>query len=134
MFENIRLLIENMRLFKREIDSLKLQFKNFMHIELLLNSPLIISFATTLKFYYLRYLLRSSHQMCSVKISVLKNLTIFMGKDLCWSLFLMNLQSFRPATSLKGLKHSCFPVNVAKILRTPILKNICRQLILLLAF
>ena len=30
---------------------------SFMHIELFLNSPLIISFATTTKFYYLHYLL-----------------------------------------------------------------------------
>ena len=28
----------------------------------------------------------------------------------------------------KRLQHSCFPVNIAKFLRTPILKNICKQL------
>ena len=28
----------------------------------------------------------------------------------------------------KGLQHSCFPVNIAKFLRTPILKNICERL------
>ena len=29
----------------------------------------------------------------------------------------------------KRLQHSCFPVNIQKILRTPILKNICKQLL-----
>ena len=33
-------------------------------------------------------MLRSSHQMCSVKEAVLKNFAIFTGKHLCWSLFL----------------------------------------------
>ena len=30
----------------------------------------------------------------------------------------------------KRLQHSCFPVNIAKILRTHILKNICERLLL----
>ena len=30
-----------------------------------------------------------------------KNFAIFAGKHLCWSLFLIKLQAFRPATSLK---------------------------------
>ena len=30
----------------------------------------------------------------------------------------------------KKLQHRCFPVSVAKILRTPILKNICERLLL----
>ena len=30
----------------------------------------------------------------------------------------------------KRLKHSYFSVNIAKFLRTPILKNICKQLLL----
>ena len=28
------------------------------------------------------------------------------------------------------LKHRCFPVNIVKFLRTPILKNICKRLVL----
>ena len=43
--------------------------------------------------------------------SVLKNSAIFTGKQLCWTLFLMKLQAFRPATVL--------PVNITKFLRTP---------------
>ena len=30
----------------------------------------------------------------------------------------------------KRLQHKCFPVNLAKILRTPVLKNICERLVL----
>ena len=44
---------------------------------------------------------RSSHQRYSIKNAVLKNSAIFTGKHLCWSLFLMNLQAFRPPILLK---------------------------------
>ena len=30
----------------------------------------------------------------------------------------------------KKLQHRCFPVNIAKFLRTPVLKNICKRLFL----
>ena len=47
----------------------------------------------------------------------------FTGKQLCQSLFLMKF--------LKNtLRHRCFPVNIAKFLRTPILKSICERLLL----
>ena len=38
--------------------------------------------------------------MCSVKKDVLKYFAIFTGKHLCWSLFLIKLQDFRPEGSL----------------------------------
>ena len=67
--------------------------------------------------------IRSSHQRCSVKQGVLKNFANFTEKYLCWSL------SLRPATLLKKrLQHRCFPMKFAKILRTPVLKNICERL------
>ena len=43
-----------------------------------------------------------------LKIGVLKNFSIFAGKHLCWSLFLIK----------KRLQHRCFPANIAKFLRT----------------
>ena len=43
---------------------------------------------------------RSSHPWCSVKKGVLKN---FIGKHLCWSLFLIKLQAFR---KIKNIKYS----------------------------
>ena len=38
---------------------------------------------------------RSSHSQMFFKIDVLKNVAIFTGKDLCWSLLLIELQAFR---------------------------------------
>ena len=44
---------------------------------------------------------RRSHRRCSVKKDVLKNLENFTWKHLCWSLFLIKLQAWRPVTLLK---------------------------------
>ena len=44
---------------------------------------------------------RSSHQRCSIEKAVLKNFAIFTGKHLRWSLFLIELQVWGPATVLK---------------------------------
>ena len=57
--------------------------------------------------------------MCFIKEVILKSFAIFTRKHLCWSLFL-----------IKGLRRRCFPVNIAKFLRTPILKNICERQLL----
>ena len=67
---------------------------------------------------------RSSHQMCSVKKSVLRNFEKFTGKHLCQSIFFNKVAGLSPrlspATLLKKrLWHRCFPVNFAKFLRTP---------------
>ena len=53
------------------------------------------------------------------KKAVPKNFTIFTGKNMYWSLFL-NSQAYIK----RRLRHRCFPVNIAKFLRTLILKNI----------
>ena len=55
-----------------------------------------------------------------LKKVALKNFTIFTGKHLRWGLFLVKLFQHR----------CCFPVNIAKFLRTLILKNICERLLL----
>ena len=44
---------------------------------------------------------RNSLPRCPVKRGVLKNFTSFTGKQLCWNLFLINLEVFRPAALLK---------------------------------
>ena len=49
-------------------------------------------------------------QMCFLK-GVLKKFTIFIGKNLCWSLFITKLSLF------KKLQHRCFPVKCEKFLR-----------------
>ena len=40
-------------------------------------------------------------QRCSVKRGVLEKLANFIGKHLCWSLFIIKLQAFGPSTLLK---------------------------------
>ena len=66
---------------------------------------------------------RNSHWKCSIKKPVLKIFAVFTGKNQSWSLFLIKL-----------FQHRCFPVNIVKILRTSILKNICTQLLLNVIF
>ena len=65
------------------------------------------------------------------KKGVLKNFARFTGKHLSQGLFFNKVTGLRPANLLeKTLWYKCFPVNFAKILRTPILKTICEQLLL----
>ena len=66
---------------------------------------------------------RSSHRRCSIKKVVPKNFVIFTGKHLC--------QIFRVCNFIKKrLQRRCFPVNIAKFSRTPVLKSICERLLL----
>ena len=60
---------------------------------------------------------RTSHLRCSTKKTVLKKFAISIGKNLSWSLFIKKL-----------FQRKCFRVNIVKLLRTPILKNICERL------
>ena len=65
------------------------------------------------------------------KISVLTNLANFPEKNLCWSLFLINLQAWRPTILLKRdfntacnfikkrHQHRYFPAKFSILLRTP---------------
>ena len=57
------------------------------------------------------------------KKSVLNYFAVFPGKHLSWSISLID--SFIK----KRLQHSCFPVHIAKCLKTPILKNISEWLL-----
>ena len=66
---------------------------------------------------------RNSHRRCSIKKAVLKNIAIFIRNYLHWTLF-----------STELFQHSCFPVNIAKFLRTPSLKNIYEWLLLNVVF
>ena len=74
-------------------------------------------------------LFRSSHQRCSVKKGFLKNVANFTGMHLCWSLFLITLQIFRPVTLLKRYSN-IDSMKFVKFLKTPLLNNICERLLL----
>ena len=45
--------------------------------------------------------LRNSYRRCSIKKALLKNLAILIRKHLCSSLFLVNLQAYKPTTLLQ---------------------------------
>ena len=63
---------------------------------------------------------RRSQRRCSTKKAVLKNFTIIAGKHLFWS-----CQSFK-----KRLQYRCLPMNIGKILRARIFKNMYKRLFL----
>ena len=74
---------------------------------------------------------RTSRRRCYIKIAVLKNFEIFTGKHPCQSLFSNKVVDLLVGTFLKKrLQHRCFPVNIVKFLRTPILKDIFKRLLL----
>ena len=62
-------------------------------------------------------------ERCALKKGLVTNFAIFSGRHLCWSLFLLNFIK-------KRLQHWCCPVNIEQLLRTPILYNICKWLLL----
>ena len=63
---------------------------------------------------------KSNHKRCSIKKAVLKIFAIFTGKHLRRSLFLTKKISILNFIE-KRVQHSCFPVNIAKFVRKPIL-------------
>ena len=65
----------------------------------------------------------------NLKKSVLKSVAIFTEKHLRWSLLLIMFSKFSNFIK-KRLQRRCFPVNIVKILRTPILNDICERLLL----
>ena len=56
-----------------------------------------------------------------LKIDFLKSFANFARKHLRWSLFLKNLQAEGLQFHKKRLRYVCFPVKLAKFLRTPFL-------------
>ena len=69
-------------------------------------------------------------ERCSIIKGVLRNFAKFTGKHLRQSLFLKKVGGLRPGTLLKRrLLHRCFPVNFAKILRTPFIQNTSGRLL-----
>ena len=61
---------------------------------------------------------RRSHRRCSTKKVVLKNFAVFTRKHLYWSLFLIKLRAFRPATLLKWTPTQTFSCEYCKILKS----------------
>ena len=62
----------------------------------------------------------SSGNLIEIGVDIQKNFAIFTGKQLCYSLFLIKLQSFKPATLLKET-----PTQVLSCEYYEIFKNNC---------
>ena len=76
-----------------------------------------------------KILKKDNKQDLSYKKVVLKNLAIFTGKQLSGSLFFPKNTGLLAFNFVKKrLLQGCFPVNITKFLRTPILKNNCERL------
>ena len=90
------------------------------------NTPYFETFHTVKCWTSLYFLVvaqhRSSHSQMFSKIDFLKNIAIFIEKQLCWSLLFNKVAGLRPVTLFKKrLQHWCFPANIVKLLRTPFL-------------
>ena len=77
------------------------------------------------------FLWKFIHWWCSLNKFFCKTLLLFTGKHLCWSLFLIKLQASRLATLLKRDSYTGVFLWILQTLRTPILKNIYGQLLLI---
>ena len=81
-------------------------------------ASLAVSFSCIVNKITWRY--RSSHSQMFFKIGVLKNFANYNGKKLCWSLFLIKLQTLRPVALFKIDSNTIvFLWNWQKVLRTP---------------
>ena len=76
---------------------------------------------------YCTVVVRSSHWRCYIRKLFLKILQYPQETPVLESIF--NLQTFKPTTLLKWDPNTCFPVNIAKFLILPILKNIWKLLL-----
>ena len=74
---------------------------------------------------------RSSRSQMFFKIDVPKKFANITGKHLCQSPFFNKVANLMPPTLLKKrLQYRCFPVNFAKLLRTPLFLQHLRWLLL----
>ena len=64
------------------------------------------------------------------KKGFLKKFANFTRKSLCWSLFLIKLQTWGLATLLKRDCNTDVSCEISTILRAPIVKNICGRLLI----
>ena len=68
----------------------------------------------------------NSHSQMFYKTGALKHFVIFTGKNLCWNLFLIKFQDWRPASLFKKrFQRRRFSSNIAKFLKTAFLLKTC---------
>ena len=89
-----------------------------------------VNIAKFLRTTFLQNTSRSSRLQIILKIGILKSFANVTGKDLCWRLFLKNLQAEGLQLHKKILQHRCFPVKLRKFLSTPVLTEHLQWLLL----
>ena len=82
------------------------------------------------KYLLLMWEYRSSRRRCSVKEGVLKDSANFTEKHLCWSLFLIKLQAFRPVTLLKRKPNQVFSCEICEMFKNTFFTEHIRWLLL----
>ena len=82
------------------------------------------------KYLLLMWEYRSSRRRCSVKEGVLKDSANFTEKHLCWSLFLIKLQAFRPVTLLKRKPNQVFSCEICEMFKNTFFIEHIRWLLL----
>ena len=97
--------------------------EHLFHITHITSYFRLVNIAKFLKTAFLEDTSRSSPLQMFFRIGVFRNLTIFKGNHLCWSLLLKNLQAEGLQLHKKRLQHSCFLAEFAKFLRTTFLKE-----------
>ena len=86
---------------------------------------------TPKEFYHYLKLLKNIfiEQEVFYKKTITKNFKIFTEETCVVASFLIKNPGLQLCNFIKTrLQHRCFPVNIAKFLKTPILKNICERL------
>ena len=79
--------------------------------------------SNAIKGEFMRYFQKNPHRMCSVKIYVLKNFANSTGKKPILESLFNKVAGLQACIFIKKrFQHRCFPVNIAKSLRGPILK------------
>ena len=73
---------------------------------------------------------KSSRSQMFSEISSNKNFVIFTGKHLCWGLFLIKLQAFRPATFLKRDSNTGVSCGYCEIFKNSFFRENLRWLLL----
>ena len=96
------------------IEPLKMTFARFTWSTLIKSkafSPLTFFFKN---YFLILNIIRQQPPKLFYKKTVPNNFAKFTGKHMYWSLFLIKVHVWRPATLLKRLWHRCFPVNSAR--------------------
>ena len=125
--DSIRLLLEPKVVMRAEVTfTKKFWYENKYEITPNRNCRVVKENKGMVKDHHIKPPKSIMNRRCSTKKVVHKNFLIFTEKHLCWSLFFNKNAGYQSCSFIKKrLQHRCFLVDIAKLLRTAIFKNIC---------